>query len=276
MRLIDKLKHKEKVVAILEINEEINASSGPYGNKDGTQGILDFLHKFLDISEPLDGLLLRMNTPGGTAGASEEIANLVARLKDERKIPVVVSIADLCCSGGYMIACVADAIYANKGSMTGSIGCILQIPNFSGLSDKLGVRYTTIKSGKMKDLGNPMRDMTAEERIYLDEFAKETHDAFIAHVTKFRPNIKNTEEMFDGRPVGANDALENGLIDGFGGYYDAYDALLFRIGEKTDKNVSVDRFEKKRGLLKRLFGTFAPFSMESVLKQYTESNLSVR
>ena len=66
MRLIDKLKHKEKVVAILEINEEINASSGPYGNKDGTQGILDFLYKFLDMSKPIDGLLLRMNTPGGS------------------------------------------------------------------------------------------------------------------------------------------------------------------------------------------------------------------
>ena len=147
---------------------------------------------------------------------------------------------------------------------------ILQIPNFSGLSDKIGVRYTTIKSGKMKDIGNPMRDMTAEERTYLDGFAKETHDVFIAHVTKFRPNIKNTEEMFDGRPVGAKDALGNGLIDGFGRYYDAYDALLSRIGENTGKNVSVEKFEKKRGLLKKLFGTFSTFSMESVLRQYTE------
>lgn len=86
------------------------------------------------------------------------------RVKKERKIPVVVTMADVCCSGGYMIACVADTLFAPRGTMTGSIGCIMQIPNFEGLSKKLGVTYVTIKAGKMKDIGNPSREMTEEEK----------------------------------------------------------------------------------------------------------------
>ncbi len=86
--------------------------------------------------------------------------------------------ADVCCSGGYMIACVADTLFATRGTMTGSIGCIMQIPNFEGLSKKLGVTYVTIKAGKMKDIGNPSREMTEEEKEYLNGFARETHDIF--------------------------------------------------------------------------------------------------
>lgn len=273
MQLMKRFKKKKKVMAVLTINEVIDASPERYGKKGGTLGMLDFLYNYLDEGERIDGLLLRMNTPGGTAGASEELAQLLARLKDERKIPVVATIADICCSGGYMIACVADTIYSNKGSMTGSIGCIMQIPNIEGLSEKIGVTYVTIKSGRMKDIGNPTRKMTDEERTYLESFAKETHDAFIAHVTRHRPQIKNTEEMFDGRPVGAVLAKENDLIDAFGGYYDAYEDLLHRMGEDDDKNIEVHEFKRKKSFVQKLMGTIAPFSTENIWQGLTETRL---
>lgn len=268
---------KKKVLAIVPIQGEIYATpSGSYNKKGGTQDILDFLYDYLDPDTPIDGLLLRMDTPGGTAGASEELAELVARIKRERHIPVVVTIADICCSGGYMIACVADKIFANKGSMTGSIGCIMQIPNFEGLSKKLGVTYVTIKSGRMKDIGNPMREMTDEERAYLDTFARETHEAFVAHVEKYRPQIKDQEHMFDGRPVGAVLARENGLIDEFGGYYDAYDELLQLMGEKNDHKVDVEAFERKKSLLHRLLGNTQAFSVTDIMRQFfTKGNYTI-
>ena len=272
MQLMKRFRKKKKVMAVLEINEEIDAAPERYGSKGGTQEILDYLYDYLDEDERIDGLLLRMNTPGGTAGASEEIAQLVARIKEEREIPVVATIADLCCSGGYMIACVADAIYSNKGGMTGSIGCILQIPNVEGLSEKIGVTYVTIKSGRMKDIGNPMRAMTEEERAYLDAFAKETHDAFIAHVQKHRPHITHTDEMFDGRPVGAVRAKENGLIDAFGGY----EELLRRMGEEDDKNVEVYEFKRKRSLMQRVMGSMLPLSMGQLWKNFAEIRLAAK
>lgn len=276
MALMKRFKKKKKIMAVLEINEAIDASPERYGKKGGTLGMLDFLYDYLDEDEPIGGLLLRMNTPGGTAGASEELAQLVARLKEERKIPIVATIADICCSGGYMIACAADAIYANKGSMTGSIGCILQIPNIEGLSEKIGVTYVTIKSGRMKDIGNPTRKMTEEERAYLEGFAKETHDVFIAHVTKHRPQIKNTEEMFDGRPVGAVLAMKNELIDAFGGYYDAYEDLLHRMGEEDDKNIEIREYKRKKNFMQKIMGTMAPLSLENVLQELAEMRLAAK
>lgn len=278
MFLTKRFKKKKKVMAIVPIQGEIYATSGNYSKKGGTQDILDFLYDYLDPDEAIDGLLLRMDTPGGTAGASEELAELIARIKKERHIPVVVTIADICCSGGYMIACVADKIFANKGSMTGSIGCIMQIPNFEGLSKKLGVTYVTIKSGRMKDIGNPMRQMSEEEKEYLAASAKETHMAFVTHVEKYRPQIKDQEEMFDGRPVGAVLAKENGLIDEFGGYYDAYEALLEMMGEKNDHNVDIEEFQRKKSLLHRLIGnSSSPLPLGELARQFfTKENYRMR
>ena len=90
----------------------------------------------------------------------------------------------------------------------------------------------------MKDIGNPSREMTTEEKEYPNGFARETHDIFRNLVLTHRPDIKNQDEMFDGRPVGAVQARENGLIDEFGGYYDAYDHLLHLMGEDNDKKLA--------------------------------------
>lgn len=270
-------KKEKKVMAILNIEGPISAAGeGRFRKEGGTQEILDFLYALLDKDERLDGLLIRMNTPGGAAAASEEVALLLDRVKKERKIPVVVTMADVCCSGGYMIACVADTIFATRGTMTGSIGCIMQIPNFEGLSKKLGVTYVTIKAGKMKDIGNPSREMTTEEKEYLNGFARETHDIFRNLVLTHRPDIKNQDEMFDGRPVGAVQARENGLIDEFGGYYDAYDHLLHLMGEDNDKKVEFWQIEHKKGFIRRLLEGQSLLSGKDLLSLLTDSTIRIK
>lgn len=253
-------KKHQKTIAILEINGVISATSSKnvsLSDDFDLSAILDFLAKLRRKSQPLDGIFLRLNTPGGTAGASEEIARSLEKVKLERHVPVVASIADICCSGGYMIACVADTIYANTQSLTGSIGTILQIPNYEELANKIGVRTITIKSGKMKDIGNPMRQMEQEEVEYLTDLAETGHLRFSNFVLKHRPDLQDIVNMMDGRPVDAPTAKENNLIDEFGTYSDAYDALLKKIGLSDDglRNLKELRMKKKRSFLKRIFGS---------------------
>ena len=251
---------KKKTIAVIEIDGVISASSkkSAIASKGFDLGkTLGFLSGLEDEKKALDGILLRLNTPGGTAGASEELARAIERVKQARSVPVVASIADVCCSGGYMIAVVADKIFANRQSLTGSIGMILQVPNYQELAEKIGVKTLTFKSGKMKDIGNPMRDMTEDEQAFLTEIAQQGHKLFRDFVKAHRPAIQNEEEMMDGRPVDALTAKENGLIDAFGTYLDAYDALRDLAGIGKHAPVKELRIKEDKGIVQRLLGTTA-------------------
>jgi len=265
---------KKKTIAVIEIDGVISASSkkSAIASKGFSLGkTIEFLSDLEDEKQALDGILLRMNTPGGTAGASEELARAIERVKTARHVPVVASIADVCCSGGYMIAVVADKIFANRQSLTGSIGTILQVPNYQELAEKIGVKTLTFKSGKMKDIGNPMRDMTEDEQAFLNEIARQGHKLFRDFVKAHRPAIQNEEDMMDGRPVDAVTAQENGLIDAFGTYLDAYDALRELAGIGKQAPVKELRIKEDKGIVQRLLGTAAFPSaidmMETLLPQ---------
>ena len=250
---------KKKNIAVLEVNGIISASSSKCSLSKGfsLMNTLEFLSKLEDEKQPLHGILLRLNTPGGTAVASEELARSIERIKKSREVPVVASIADVCCSGGYMVASVADKIFANRQSLTGSIGTILQVPNYQELAENIGVKMITIKSGKMKDIGNPMRPMEIDEREYLDDLAARGHQMFKDFVIRRRPGIVNGDEMMDGRPTDAPTAKANHLIDAFGTYLDAYDALL-RLAQIDKKEpVKVLRIKEKKGILQKVLGTVA-------------------
>ena len=248
----------KNTIAILEINGVISASMQKASvlPKDfDLMAMLDFLSKLEEEKQPLRGILLRLNTPGGTAGASEELARAIQRVKEKREVPVVASIADACCSGGYMVAVVADKIYANRQSLTGSIGTILSVLNYQELAGKIGIRSYTVKSGKMKDIGNPFREMTADEQTFLEDIARQGHKLFSDFVLAHRPGISQADVMMDGRPVDAVTALENGLIDAFGTYLDAYDELLKLSGISKRADAKELRMKQKRGILQRLLGT---------------------
>ena len=166
-------------------------------------------------------ILIRVNSPGGSPAASQEIYEEVKKAGK----PVVVSVSEACASGAYYISSAADRIVANRSSSVGSIGVIMQLPNFEGLYEQLGIKYTTIKQGKFKDVGSPDRPITEEEVRMLEAQLKEIYEQFISDVADSRGmEIGEVRELATGWVFLGTEALELGLIDEIGNYKDAIDA----------------------------------------------------
>lgn len=208
-------------VALIHITGVI-ASSSDAGLLTGTsaatpESIIKQLRE-ADEDDRVAAILLRVDSPGGSAAASQEIYEEVKRVKK----PVVVSIADVGASGAYYISCGADEIMASRASAVGSIGVIMQAINLQGLYDKLGVKYTTIKQGKYKDMGSSDRALTPEEIELLDKESKEIYDQFIGDVAESRGMPEDeVRELATGQTWNGSTAKELGLIDSIGNYMDA-------------------------------------------------------
>lgn len=164
------------------------------------------------------GILLRIDSPGGSAATSQEIYQEVKRSKK----PVVASVADIGASGAYYIASAADEIWASPASQVGSIGVIIELANLEGLYEKLGIDYVIIKQGKYKDIGSPDRPMTEEERRLLTEMTQTIYDQFIKDVAAGRgmPEDK-VRELATGMVWAGSTAKDLGLVDRLGNYQDA-------------------------------------------------------
>ena len=179
-------------------------------------------------------ILIRVNSPGGSAAASQEIYE---ELKKVEK-PVVVSVSEVCASGAYYISAAADRIIANRSSSVGSIGVIMQIPNYEDLYEKLGIKYTTIKQGKFKDVGSPDRPITEEEKRLLEAQLKEIYRQFITDVAEARDmDVSEVEELATGWVFLGTEALDLGLIDEIGNYKDAIKIAAQLGGIKGEPNV---------------------------------------
>ncbi len=165
-------------------------------------------------------IVLRVDSPGGAVAPSEEIYNAVKRLKSEK--PIVVSMGSVAASGGLYSALGASKIFCQPGTQTGSIGVIMQIPNFTKISETVGVSMVTVKSGALKDVGNQFRPMTDEEKKFLQDTAARVHGLFIQAVVEGRklPEAK-VREFADGRVIIGHEAKQLGLVDDFGDVYDA-------------------------------------------------------
>ena len=216
--------------------------------------IEDLIEDLRDAADKnVDGIVLRINSPGGAAGASEELAQTVLKVR-EKNIPVIASVGELACSGAYMVAACCDYIFANKMSLVGSIGVIMQIPNFKNLSEKLGATLVTIKAGKMKDIGNPFKEMTDEEKIYLETLTKKSHEYFIELVTSQR-EILDLENMTDGRIIDAKTALDNNLIDSYGTFHDALNFLAEEKLHTEVEKLKIVRHKAKKSFINKILGT---------------------
>ena len=171
-----------------------------------------------DKDSRVAAVVLRVDSPGGSAAASQEIYEEVRRMKK----PVVVSAADVDASGAYYISCAADEIMASRASSVGSIGVIMQIPDLQELYSKLGIKYQTIKQGIYKDMGSGDRALTPEETALLNQDAKEVYDQFISDVASSRklPEDK-IRELATGQTWNGTTAKDLGLIDSIGNYRDA-------------------------------------------------------
>ena len=147
-------------------------------------------------------------------------------------------------------------------SWTGSVGVIMTLPNYQELAKKLGVSIKTIKSGKMKDLGNPFREMTPEEEIYLETLVKKAHEEFVNFIKLTRPNAINLDELADGRVLDARTALENNLIDRLGTEDDALTFLITEILHGNEKDFSVTDTAPKPSFLKKILDMAAPITIK--------------
>lgn len=166
-------------------------------------------------------ILLRIDSPGGSAAATQEIARELQRAKDNH-IPVVVSMGDTAASGGYWLAVYGDTLFADPSTITGSIGVYMSYYDARGLSRKLGIREEKIKSGAHKDIFSPFRPMTAEEKQMTQDMVNEMYNQFVAVVAKERHmRPEKVRALADGRVYTGNRAKALGLVDRLGNYYDA-------------------------------------------------------
>lgn len=167
------------------------------------------------------GIILKINSPGGTASGAQAVYNEIVKLK-KAGIKIVTCMDDLAASGGYYIASASDVIVAYPSTLTGSIGVIAYVHNLKGLMDKIGVNSFVIKSGKHKDIGSPYREMTKEEQQIFQEIIDDVYNLFIEAVSDGRkmPQAK-VRELADGRIYTAHKAKLLGLVDKLGGYDEA-------------------------------------------------------
>lgn len=183
------------------------------------------------------GVVLRIDSPGGAVAPSQEIFSEALKLRESAK-PIYASMGNLAASGGYYIASAAERIYANPGSVTGSIGVIMAFSNVEGLIKKIGVRPEVIKSGKFKDSGSPTRKMTEKEREYLQGVVKDVHSQFIDAVADSRglPH-EQVKKLADGRIFTGRQALEHKLVDELGGLELAIEKIAEKTGIEGDPKI---------------------------------------
>jgi protease-4 len=166
-------------------------------------------------------VVVRIQSPGGVVGPTQEIHDAIQRLRSRGK-PVVASMGSVAASGGYYLAAAATRIVANPGTLTGSIGVILQLAEIEGLLRKVGVRYEIIKSGRFKDAGSFARPMTPDERAVLQAVLDDMHDQFVTAVAEGRRLPKDrARALADGRIFSGRMAKDAGLVDTLGGMEEA-------------------------------------------------------
>ncbi len=190
-------------------------------------------------------LILRINSPGGSVTASDLMHSEVMHFKQRTggQRPVVAVLMDVAASGGYYIACSADEIVASPTTVTGSVGVIMQMINFSGTMSRIGITADAIKSGPMKDAGSPLREMKPEEREIFQSLVNQFYDRFVQVVASGRPKLdeKQVREIADGRVWSAPQALELGIIDRVGTLRDALVDVKQKIGAKRVRVVTYKR-----------------------------------
>lgn len=198
--------------------------------------------------------VLEIRSPGGGVGASQAIHATLTRLRQEDERPILAWIGDVGASGGYYVALPADSIFALPGSITGSIGVIMQFPNAEELLRKVGVELEVVKSGALKDLGSPARELSEAERDILQGLVDDVWEQFVAAVAEGRGlDRADVVPLADGRVFSGEQALDLGLVDRIGTLQDAVDAAgrMAGLGERPRV---VRPLERRIGLLELVGG----------------------
>lgn len=235
-----------------------------------------FLYQLESIlnDDTVAGIVLMVNSPGGGVIESAQIYDKLVEIKEQRDIPIYVSMGSMAASGGYYISAPADKIFAHRETITGSIGVIMQSINYKELAEKVGIKYETFKSGEHKDMLNPTRDVTTEERAMLQEMIDESYEEFVDIIEVGRGMSEaDVKKVADGRILSGSQAIKAGLVDELADVeqvienlrqdYDLKDAELFQYGYET---------ESWKSLLGMKLGSFiGPSAEEKMLLQIMSS-----
>jgi len=214
---------------------------------------IDQLKRYTDDSS-IKAIILRIDSPGGGAAASQEMYDAVKRVRDEKKKMIVASVQTVGASGAYYIASCANKIYANRASIVGSIGVIAEWVNYGDLLRWAKLKEVIFTAGELKDAGDPARDMTPAEQRYLQSLVDEMYGQFIRDVADGRKlKVDDVKTLASGRVWTGEQALGLKLIDQIGGFQTAVDQTAKAVGIRGEPSL-VHPEEKKRTLLDILFG----------------------
>ncbi len=210
--------------ALIKVEGEIHSGKSTY-QSTGADTVLAKLRDIEDNNE-IKGVLIEINSPGGTVGASQEIFEQIMYLREKKNKKVVVSMKDLAASGGYYIASAADYIFTEAGTITGSIGVITVSPNISGLLKKYSVEMRVYKAGKYKDILSMFKDSTEEEVEIIEGLLSDTYNRFIADIARGRKKkVSLIEKLAEGKIYSGEAAVKNKLVDEIGGRREAMSKL---------------------------------------------------
>jgi protease IV len=200
----------------------------------------------------IKAVVLRIDTPGGVVGPTQEIYEEIQKLKKSK--PIIASMGSVAASGGYYIAAPTNIIFANPGTITGSIGVLMKLANFQKLLDKIGIKSTVLKSGEFKDAGSPVRPITARDKKILDGIIQSMYEQFVSAVADGRniPIVK-VREIADGRIFTGEQAKQLKLVDKLGNLQDA-----------------IDEAAKMTGIINKPKIVFPPKTRKSILDIFLE------
>ncbi len=239
--------------------------TAPFNTDQGNVGIVEIVgviasskevsRQIRDFREnpEIKAIVLRIDSPGGGVGPSQEIYREIIKTRKVKK--VIASLGSVAASGGYYAASATDAIVANPGTITGSIGVIMEYANFQKIMEKIGLTPVVIKSGEFKDMGSPVREITPRERAILQGVADEVHHQFVRDVAAGRSLEQGqVEKLADGRIYTGETAVDLHLVDRLGNLEDAV-AWAAEMADIKGKVEPVYPREKRLGLFKELVST---------------------
>ncbi len=258
-------------IGVVEIKGTIGVGAG------GVEGatVLKQLRRFEDDTS-LKAVVIRIDSPGGAVGTSQEIHDEIKRLAQKKNRAVVCSMGDLAASGGFYIAVACPKIVAAPGTLTGSIGVISQFPNFKGLAQRFDIKMETVKSGPLKDAGNPFRDMTPEDRAYWQTLIDHVYQQFLAAVAEGRGlKPEQVKPIADGRVLTGAEAKERNLVDALGNFYDAVE-LARNEAKLTGEPVLVYPPDDRSRFLEQILGQAAGAAADAVKARIAQEASAVQ
>ena len=224
--------------------------------------VIDDIQRYNE-DRSVKAIILRIDSPGGVVAPTQEIYRELTKI--EKKI--IVSMGSVATSGGYYIACTADRIFANPGTLTGSIGVIMNFPKLEGLTKKIGIDREIIKSGEFKDSGSPYRNFTPDEKQLFQEMVDDVYNQFLDAVYEGRKHTNLTREQIksiaDGRVMSGRQALQYKLVDELGGLEDAVNYAAKISGIKGKPKIIKKR--PRTTLFERLIGAKIKNGIDDIL-----------